>query len=58
MRAVVKTIPADAGLGNSSAHGVMKVADELLAGEIALAKGDKTAGIDALACVRSRPRTR
>jgi len=48
MRAVVLTIPADAGLGNSSAHGVMKVADELLAGEIALAKGDKTTGIAAL----------
>lgn len=48
LRAVVKTIPADAGLGNSSAHGVMKVADELLAGEIAFAKGDRKAGLDAL----------
>lgn len=48
LRAVVQTIPADAGLGNSSAHGVMKVADELLAGEITLAKGDKTNGVAAL----------
>jgi tetratricopeptide (TPR) repeat protein len=47
LREVLKTIPADAGFGNSSAHGVLKVAEELLTGEIALARGDKT-GIDAL----------
>ena len=48
LRGVIQTIPKDAGLGNSSAHGVMKVAEDLLAGEIALARGDKKAGIDAL----------
>ncbi len=48
MRSTVQTIPVDAGLGNSSAHGVMKVADELLSGEIAFAKGDKKSGLDAL----------
>lgn len=48
LRGVIQTIPMDAGLGNSSAHGVMKVAEDLLAGEIALARGDKKAGIDAL----------
>ena len=48
LRAVVKTIPADAGLGNSSAQGVFKAADEMLSGEIAFAKGDKTAAVDAL----------
>ena len=48
MRETVKTVPADAGLGNSSAHGVLKVSDELLAGEIALARGDSKFGIDAL----------
>jgi tetratricopeptide (TPR) repeat protein len=41
-------IPADAGLGNSTAHGVLKVATELLAGEIAFAKGDRTNGLEAL----------
>ena len=48
LAAVVKTIPADAGIGNSSAHGVMKVASELLAGEIAFARGDRKAGIDTI----------
>ena len=48
LRSTVQSFPADAGLGNSSAHGVLKVADELLAGELALARGDKKAGIDAL----------
>jgi len=48
MQGVIRTIAADAGLGNSSAHGVMKVAGELLAGEIALAKGDIGNGIESL----------
>jgi pimeloyl-ACP methyl ester carboxylesterase/tetratricopeptide (TPR) repeat protein len=45
---VIKTIPADAGIGNSSAHGVMRVAVELLTGEIALSKGDAANGLAAL----------
>ncbi len=45
---VIRTIPASAGIGNSSAHGVMKVASELLSGEIAFAKGDRKAALDAL----------
>ena len=48
LRSTIKSVPVDAGLGNSSAHGVFRVADELLSGEIALARGDKKAGIDAL----------
>jgi tetratricopeptide (TPR) repeat protein len=48
LQGVVRTIPTDAGLGNSSAHGVLKVADELLTGEIAMARGDKKTGIEAL----------
>ncbi|MBA3255086.1 MAG: tetratricopeptide repeat protein [Pyrinomonadaceae bacterium] len=40
-QSVVKTIPADAGLGNSSAHDVLKVAEQMLAGKIAMARGDK-----------------
>jgi tetratricopeptide (TPR) repeat protein len=41
MRDVIKTIPADAGLGNSSASGVLGVGEALLAGVIAQARGDK-----------------
>ncbi|HEX6278404.1 MAG TPA: alpha/beta fold hydrolase, partial [Pyrinomonadaceae bacterium] len=48
LRTTVGTIPADAGIGNSSAHGVLKVATELLLGEIAFGKGDTKSGIDAL----------
>jgi tetratricopeptide (TPR) repeat protein len=48
LQSVIESIPADAGLGNSSAHGVLKVATELLSGEIAFAKGDTKAGLDAL----------
>ena len=46
--ALVRTIPSDAGIGNSSAHGVMKVASELLSGEIAFATGDRKAALDAI----------
>jgi pimeloyl-ACP methyl ester carboxylesterase/Flp pilus assembly protein TadD len=48
MRGIVRMIPADAGLGNSSAHGVLKVAEEMLTGEIAFANGDRKLGVDAL----------
>jgi len=40
-QSVVKTIPADAGIGNNSAHDVLKVAEPMLAGKLALARGDK-----------------
>jgi tetratricopeptide (TPR) repeat protein len=48
MREVVKTISPDAMLFTNPAVNVLKVADGLLAGEIALARGDKTAGIESL----------
>lgn len=48
LASTIRSIPADAGIGNSSAHGVLKVATELLSGETALAKGDKKNGLDAL----------
>ncbi|MGD9563381.1 MAG: alpha/beta fold hydrolase [Pyrinomonadaceae bacterium] len=48
MRTVVGSLAADAGIGNNKASDVMKVADALLAGEIALAKGGKKAGLDEL----------
>jgi len=48
LRDVIKTIPADSGLGNNLALDVMKVPVELLAGEIALANGNKKAAIEAL----------
>lgn len=48
LRALVKTLPTDAGLGNSTAQGVFNAAIEMLNGEIALAKGDKTAAVESL----------
>ncbi|MBD0370219.1 MAG: alpha/beta fold hydrolase [Pyrinomonadaceae bacterium] len=42
-QAVAASVPADAGFGNSGAQGVLKVAEQLLAGKIAFARGDKTA---------------
>jgi tetratricopeptide (TPR) repeat protein len=41
LRAIVKTIPADARFGNNTAPVVLKVAKEFLAGEVASARGDK-----------------
>jgi len=40
-QSVVKTVPADAGIGNNSAHDVLKVAEQMLAGKIAMARADK-----------------
>jgi pimeloyl-ACP methyl ester carboxylesterase len=48
LREKIKIIPAETGFGNSSAHGVLKVAEEVLAGEIALARGDKKTAIELL----------
>ncbi len=43
-RSVVATVPADAGIGNSAAHDVLKVAELMLAGKVALSRGgEKTA---------------
>lgn len=41
LQALVKTIPADAPMGNNVAVNVMKIADLALAGRIAFARGDK-----------------
>jgi tetratricopeptide (TPR) repeat protein len=48
LRAIVKALPADASVGNTPAQTVFKAADEMLSGQIALSKGDKTAGIESL----------
>ncbi|MEP7147750.1 MAG: tetratricopeptide repeat protein [Acidobacteriota bacterium] len=48
LRLLAETVPQDATIGNNSARAVIKVAEELLAGQLALAKGDKAAGIAAL----------
>ena len=48
LQALIKSLPADAPLGNSGAVNVMKVADNALAGKIAYAKGDKKAAFDLL----------
>jgi pimeloyl-ACP methyl ester carboxylesterase/tetratricopeptide (TPR) repeat protein len=46
LQSVVKTVPADAPLGNSAAVDVLKVADNLLAGKIAFVRGDKKSAVD------------
>lgn len=48
LRAVIATIPKDAPLGNTGAPGVMKVAELVLEGKVAYARGDKQAAFDAL----------
>jgi pimeloyl-ACP methyl ester carboxylesterase len=48
LREKIKIIPAETGFGNGTAHGVLKVAEELLAGEIALSRGDRKTAIDLL----------
>ena len=45
---VVSNMPADAPLGNSTARGVLQVAEQMLAGRLALARGDKQAAIELL----------
>ncbi len=48
LQALIKTIPADAPMGNSGALNVLKVADAALAGKIAYARGDKEAAFNLL----------
>ncbi len=48
LREKIKAIPAEKGFGNSSAHGVLKIADELLSGEILLALDSNKLAIEAL----------
>lgn len=45
---LVKEVPADATIGNSTAAQVLKVAEQVLAGKIAFARGDKRAAIELL----------
>jgi tetratricopeptide (TPR) repeat protein len=45
---VIASLPADAPLGNSTARGVLQVAERMLAGKLALARGDKQAAIESL----------
>ena len=48
LQALIKTIPADAPLGNTGAVNVLKVADLALAGKIAYARGDKETAFNLL----------
>lgn len=48
LRETIGEIPADAPLGNSTARGVLAVAEQLLAGKIAQARGDQKAAIELL----------
>lgn len=45
IKALISTIPADAPLGNTGAQDVLEVADAMLAGKIALARGDKKTAV-------------
>lgn len=44
----IKTVPAETPYGNSTARGVLQVAEHLLAGKIALARGDKPTALQHL----------
>src|SRR6476661_4497987 len=48
LRKLAGSLPAGTGFGNSTADAVFNVAIEMLSGEIALAKGEKAAAIEAL----------
>jgi pimeloyl-ACP methyl ester carboxylesterase/tetratricopeptide (TPR) repeat protein len=48
LRAVIKTVPAEAGVGNNSAHDVLRVSEALLSGSVALARGDKQLALELL----------
>ena len=47
-QSVATSIPADAPFGNSNARDVLKIADQMLAGKIAFARGDKRTGLELL----------
>lgn len=47
-RKVVSTIPPDAGIGNSGAADVLKIAEHVLSGKIAFARGNKKSAIELL----------
>ena len=48
MREVTKTVAPDAMMFTNPSLNVLKVADELLAGEVAMSKGDRVAGLESL----------
>jgi tetratricopeptide (TPR) repeat protein len=47
-QSVVKTISTDAAFGNNTAQDVLKVAEPMLAGKIAMARGDKQTAVELL----------
>jgi hypothetical protein len=48
LRDLAASVAPDAPLGNSTARGVLKIAEQVLAGKLALARGDKQAAIELL----------
>lgn len=48
LQTIAKAVPADAPLGNNTAAEVLKIADHVLAGKIAYARGDKQAAFELL----------
>ncbi|HKY29736.1 MAG TPA: hypothetical protein VJM12_17485 [Pyrinomonadaceae bacterium] len=48
LQSLKASIPADAGVGNSKVHDVLKIAELVLSGKIAYLRGDKTGAIGSL----------
>jgi tetratricopeptide (TPR) repeat protein len=48
LRALIKSFPPDASIGNNTAEAVFTPALEMLTGEIALAKGDRASAVESL----------
>jgi hypothetical protein len=49
LQAVMRDMPSDAMFANNSARDVLMVAEKMLIGKIALAKGDKKSAFETLA---------
>ena len=47
-QSVTSTVPMDASFGNSTARDVLRVAEQMLAGKIAFARGDKRTAVELL----------
>jgi tetratricopeptide (TPR) repeat protein len=48
LQAIASAMPTDAPFGNSSARGVLQVAEQMLAGRLALVRGDQKMGLELL----------
>jgi tetratricopeptide (TPR) repeat protein len=48
LKDIIANVPADAPLGNNTARSVLQVAEQMLAGKLALARGDKQTALELL----------